>query len=146
MNIRPLSTDGSPIFLPPTGPRIPDREGEVPRVVKRLKTLVGTHYEASLRTGYPLEPVDLRAVLSALLAETRGEDPAPLLATGEEISTYFRRTLYEEMLEEPSNILFTTKVSDDVVRYEAMPVDFWRDCLNALAADLDLPPDSPSPP
>lgn len=142
MNIRPLSSDGSPVFLPPTGPKIPDRAGEIPRVLKRLKTLIGTHHESSVRSGYPLEPTDLRAVVSALLAETRGEDPVPHLDTGNEITTYFRRALYDELLEEPSNILFTTKVSEDVVRYEAMPVDFWRECLEALAADLDSSPPS----
>jgi hypothetical protein len=140
MNIRPLSSDGSPVFLPPTGPKIPDRTGEVPRVLKRLKTLIGTHYESSVRSGYPLETIDLRAVVSALLAESRGEDPTPHLDTGNEITTYFRRALYDELLEEPSNILFTTKVSEDVVRYEAMPVDFWRECLEALAVDLDSSP------
>lgn len=38
--------------------------------------------------------------------------------------------------EEPSNILFTTQVNEDVVRYEAMEAGFWRECLGELGRQL----------
>jgi hypothetical protein len=38
--------------------------------------------------------------------------------------------------EEPSNILFTTQVNEEVVRYEAMEVGFWRECLGELGRQL----------
>lgn len=37
---------------------------------------------------------------------------------------------------EPSSILFTTHIAKDVVRYEAMEVAFWKECVAALRQRL----------
>ena len=41
-----------------------------------------------------------------------------------------------ELLAEPSNILFTTQVSEDIIRYEAMEAAFWAECIAALRKKL----------
>ena len=56
---------------------------------------------------------------------------------------YARLTLYDEMLEEPSNVLLATPVSADTTRYEPMPRAFWLDCLRALREEWEAKPRLP---
>lgn len=136
MIIRSGTTDILPpeAAAPPRG--IPNRARERARVVKRLKVIVATHVEASSRIGFPLGMPDLLAVIATLRAEADGLSPAAHLTSGEEVSTHLRQGLFEELLGEPSNIFFTSKVSEEVIRYEALPKDFWRECLEVLSAEL----------
>ncbi len=115
---------------------IPKRGAERSRIVKRLKAIVATHVEASARFNVPLGVPDLLAVISALLAHADGLNSTSILSGGDEISTHLRQSLFEELLGEPSNIFFTTKVSEDVVRYEALPKEFWKECLNTLSSEI----------
>lgn len=115
---------------------VENRSAEIRRVLKRLKTLLAPHFESATRMGVTLGPADLRAVIDALLAEADRLNPDPWLQCPEELRHYLRRTMFEELAGEPSNILYTTKVSEDVVRYEAMPVDFWKSCLQALRSQV----------
>lgn len=116
---------------------IEDRKGETARVVKRLLALIEDHRVAATRLGITLDAPAIDVVLRALEAETRREDPTPILKHGEEVRSYVLTALYEELLAEPSNILFTTQVSEDIIRYEAMEAAFWAECIAALRKKLN---------
>lgn len=118
---------------------IADRAGETRRVVKRLLAIIDDHRIAAERLGVALDGSLLEAVIGALEAEVRREDPKPWLQPFDEVRSYVATALYEELLEEPSNILFTTQVSPDVVRYEAMEGEFWAGCVAALRQLLIRP-------
>ena len=115
---------------------------EVLRVVKRLQSLLLPHLESAHRMGVVLGPDDFRGVISALEAEASGLSPDPHLACPDELRVYLRRAIYDDFLGEPSNILYTTKVKEDVIRYDAMPAAFWLDCLALLRQRLKLTGDS----
>ncbi|MEO5714099.1 MAG: hypothetical protein ABIT37_11480 [Luteolibacter sp.] len=136
----PLSLGGMPLLPEITPSRTPqeieDRKGEAKRIVKRLLAIIADHHSSADHIGVALDQTLLLKVVSALEAETRDEDPAPLLHDDDEVPAYLMRALYEELLEEPSNILFTTQVNPDTVRYEAMEVIFWRECLAELKRQL----------
>jgi hypothetical protein len=136
----PFSVGGLPL-LPDIAPsrtpqEIEDRRGEAKRIVKRLLAIIADHHSSAVHIGVALDQAMLLKVVSALEAETRNEDPAPLLESPDEVIAYLMRALYEELLEEPSNILFTTQVNPDTVRYEAMEVGFWQECLAELRRQL----------
>lgn len=136
----PFSLGGVPL-LPEIAPsrspqEIEDRKGESKRIVKRLLAIIADHHSSADHIGVALDQTMLLKVVSALEAETRDEDPAPRLHDEDEVLAYLMRALYEELLEEPSNILFTTQVNPDTVRYEAMEVGFWRECLAELKRQL----------
>ncbi len=136
----PVSAGGMPL-LPEIAPsrtpqEIEDRKGEAKRIVKRLLAIIADHHSSADHIGMALDQVLLLKVISALEAETHDEDPTPLLHDDDEVLAYLMRALYEELLEEPSNILFTTQVNPDTVRYEAMEVGFWRECLAELKWQL----------
>jgi hypothetical protein len=115
---------------------IEDRKGEARRIVKRLLGIIEEHRVSALRMGFTLDAPAIDSVIRALEAETRNEDPVAILADGDEVRRYVLTSLYEDLLAEPSNILFTTHVAKDVVRYEAMEVDFWKECVAALRREL----------
>jgi hypothetical protein len=128
--------------LPKAPQEIEDRKGEAKRIVKRLLAIIADHHASAKHIDIELDQPLLLGVVAALEAETQNEDPAPLLNHPEEVRGYLMRALYEELLEEPSNILFTTQVSPDVVRYDAMEVGFWRECLAELRRQLSFPSQS----
>lgn len=136
----PLSLHGiSPLpELEPVKPpqEIEDRKGETRRILKRLLAIIEEHRVNALRMSIVLDAEGIQKVLLALEAETRREDPSPHLDTGNEIRSYVLTSLYEDLLAEPSNILFTTHVATDVVRYEAMEASFWKECVAALRQKL----------
>lgn len=136
----PFSVGGMPLLPELTPSRAPqeieDRKGEARRIVKRLLAIIADHHNSANCIGVALHQPLLLNVVAALEAETRNEDPAPLLHHDDEVRAYLMQALYEELLEEPSNILFTTQVKPDVVRYEAMEVGFWRECLSELRKQL----------
>jgi len=136
----PFAIGGMPLLPEITPSRTPqeieDRKGEAKRIVKRLLAIIADHHSSADHIGMALDQVLLLKVVSALEAETREEDPSPLLHDDDEVLAYLMRALYEELLEEPSNILFTTQVNPETVRYEAMEVGFWRECLAELKRQL----------
>ncbi|MEM8997789.1 MAG: hypothetical protein AAGF23_23610, partial [Acidobacteriota bacterium] len=93
---------------PPPGPtpaqKIKDAKGEERRVVKRLQGLVETHRESAERMGVTLDAEDILAVIAALEAEAQHRDPFNAMKCSDEIRSYLRSGLYEEMLGEPSNV------------------------------------------
>lgn len=137
----PAFTPGGICPLPELEPEKPpkdiaDRKGEVRRIVKRLLAIIEEHRTAALRMKFLFHADSLDIVLRALEAETRDEDPTGILSDFDEIRTYLLTSLYEDLLAEPSNILFTTHIAKDVVHYEAMEADFWRECLAGLRQKL----------
>ena len=50
----------------------------------------------------------------------------------DEIHGYCLNRLFDELVEEPSNILFTTKTGPDTMRYDAMNAAFWIECLDLM--------------
>ncbi|MEO7098520.1 MAG: hypothetical protein ABI162_04100 [Luteolibacter sp.] len=126
-----------PEITPSKAPQeIEDRKGESKRIVKRLLAIIADHHSSADCIGVALDQRLLLNVISALETETRNEDPAPQLHDEDEVLAYLMQALYEELLEEPSNILFTTQVNPDTVRYEAMEVGFWRECLAELKRQI----------
>lgn len=139
MKIRSATQSVEGIFpdAPPGKLQVENAPAEVKRVVRRLKVLLAPHFESAARVGVTLGPDDLRAVIRALMAEADGLSPEPYLQCPEELRHYLRHAMFDELAGEPSNILYTTRVNAEVVRYEAMPADFWKSCLAALLNQLD---------
>ncbi len=127
VSVEDLLPDASPGKL-----EVKNSPAEIRRVITRLRTLLAPHFEGAGRMDVTLGPDDLRAVIDALLAEADGLNPDPHLQCPEELRHYLRRTMFDDLVGEPSNVLYTTQVNDEVVRYEAMPVESWKDCLRAL--------------
>jgi alpha-galactosidase len=53
--------------------------------------------------------------------------------------THVLTRLFEELVEEPSNILFTTTTGPETTRYDAMDATFWLECLDLMEAYGTMP-------
>ena len=113
---------------------IKDRKGEAKRVVKRLFAIFEDHKDAALPLKIKLGSADLRLVINALREHARGGEGSPVPGSREEIHGYCLNRLFDELVEEPSNILFTTKTGPDTMRYDAMNPEFWIECLDLMEA------------
>ena len=133
--VRPLFEMGSEIpSNPEVEQEIQDRQGEAKRVVKRLYAIFEDHKDAALPLKIKLVSEDLRLVINALRDHARGRDGSPVSGSREEIHGYCLNRLFDELVEEPSNILFTTKTGPDTIRYDAMNAEFWIECLDLMEA------------
>ena len=65
--------------------------------------------------------------------------PMVVLWHCDEIHGYCLNRLFDELVEEPSNILFTTKTGPDTIRYDAMNASFWIECLDLMEASFSSP-------
>ncbi|MEM7144899.1 MAG: hypothetical protein AAF591_07165 [Verrucomicrobiota bacterium] len=132
---RPLFEQGSEIFSPPEiQQEIGDRKAEAKRIVKRLAAIVEDHRQAALPLKIELGGKDLSLVLDSLREHAKGGAGTPVAGARDEIHGYCLNRLFDELVEEPSNILFTTKTGPKTIRYDAMNAAFWIECLDLMEA------------
>ena len=109
-----------------------DPGGEARRIVKRLAAIVEDHRQAALPLNIDLNAKDLKSVIEALRDHAKGGEGIPVPNARDEIHGYCLNRLFEELVEEPSNILFTTQKGSETVRYDAMNAAFWIECLDVM--------------
>jgi hypothetical protein len=115
---------------------IENRPQECARIVKRLLEMIDRHVASLTKSGLSISWAEMQLVLLALEADADGRDVNVHLDAADEISAYVKRNLYDEIVVEPSNIFYTTQVDGKTVRYEALPKDFWKECLSLLRQKL----------
>lgn len=116
----------------PSQQGIADRKGEAARIVRRLAVIVEEHREAAVPLGIVFSADDVRAVIHALRDHAKGGAGLPVPGARDEIHAHVLNRLFEELVEEPSNILFTTSTGPESIRYDAMDADFWLECLDLM--------------
>ncbi|MDA0325298.1 MAG: hypothetical protein O2830_06655 [Verrucomicrobia bacterium] len=115
---------------------IENRALECSRIVTRLLDLIDRHVASLLKSELTISWADMQLVLLALEADADGRDVNIHLDGGDEIAAYVRRNLFDELVGEPSNIFYTVQVDAKTVRYEALPKDFWKECIALLREKL----------
>lgn len=127
---------GDKVRLPADRQDIIDSKGEVRRVTKRLSFIIDEHRKASKPLGVTLGPDQLHVVIEGLRDHANGGLGTLELGDRDEIESHCLRRLFEELVEEPSSILYTTLTGPDTVRYEAMDSSFWIKSLEHLEKDI----------
>jgi len=120
----------------PTAKVIENRPQECERIVRRLLERIDAHVASLAKSDLNINWAEMQLVLLALEADAEGRDVNVHLDGGDEISAYVRRNLFDELVGEPSNIFYTTQVDTKTVRYEALPKDFWKECIALLRQKL----------
>jgi hypothetical protein len=120
----------------PTAKEIENRPQECERIVRRLLERIDAHVASLAKSDLSINWAEMQLVLLALDADAEGRDVNVHLDGGDEISAYVRRNLFDELVGEPSNIFYTTQVDAKTVRYEALPKDFWKECIALLRQKL----------
>ncbi len=125
-----LNTDKS--FTPKPSQGIEQLKEEALHVVGRLETILLEHRQAAMHMKVDLDKEAVMVVISALRDHAKGGQGEIRTYSDDEILTYCLQRLFDELVEEPSNILYTTKTGKNKVRYDAMEAQFWIECLNLL--------------
>ena len=113
-------------------PEIVDRLDEAKRVVKRIEAIIEDHRDACLPLTVELGATEISCVFAALRDHARGGKGELDLASYDEIASHCLNRLFEELVEEPSNVLYTTSTGPDTTRYDAMEPAFWIECLDLV--------------
>lgn len=116
---------------------IDNRKTEIKRVVKRISSLIEEHQHACVPLNVHFGADELRIVINALRDHASGGSGVLSLDSYDEIISHCLNRLFEELVEEPSNILFTTKTEKDATRYDAMDSSFWIECLNQFETNIN---------
>lgn len=133
--VRPLFEMGTETSPPPDSAQdIEDRKGEAKRIVKRLGAIVEDHRQSAVPLNIELGGKDIALVIDALRDHAQGHPGTPVDGARDEIHGYCLNRLFDELVEEPSNILFTTQTGPDTIRYDAMNAKFWLECLELMEA------------
>ncbi len=129
---------GCQITIPdaPSQTDIPERKSEIKRIVKRLLAIIEDHRQSAIPLNIKLDAADLRTVIAALRDHANGGPGLPIQGTRDEIHAHVLTRLFEELVEEPSNILFTTITGPEATRYDAMDTAIWLECLDAIEKSI----------
>ena len=79
---------------------------------------------------------ELSIVINALRDHAQGGQGILQLAGLDEIQAHCINRLYEELVEEPSNILYSTPTGPSTTRYDSMEPSFWIECLDLLENEI----------
>lgn len=136
--IRPLfKIEDEELPAPVDAPEIVNRPQEAKRVVKRVSAIIEDHRQASLALQVELDATQLRIVIAGLRDHAKGGAGNLDLSPYDEIQSHCLNRLFEELIEEPSNILYATKTGKDSIRYDAMESSFWIECLDLLEKSFE---------
>lgn len=109
---------------------------QVDEIVARLRVVIGDYVASTAGhgAGPPLGAVEIRSALEAALAEADGApSPAP---AGAEPRAFVVHGLYEELVQQPSNVFETRRFPDGTLRWIPLSRDLWKACLHRLRDSL----------
>jgi len=113
---------------------IENKPEEIRNVLSRIEAIITDHKEAAKHLKVNLGPNELKIVMEALIDHAKGGTGSIQDSTQDEVHSYCPTRLFEELVEEPSNILYATRTGADSLRYDAMQPAFWIECLTAYLA------------
>jgi len=110
-------------------------EGEVDRtqigaVVKKLQVVIADYLDSGKGIGITLNPVEIVSAITAGIEEATGK-PSPW-PDGADARTFFIHGLYDELIQQPSNIFETKLFPDGSERYIPISRATWKACLEKL--------------
>lgn len=91
-----------------------------------------------LKSGAPLQitlnPVEILSAIEAAIREADGQ-PSPW-PDGADARTFFIHGLYDDLVQQPSNIFETKLFPDGTERYIPISRATWKACLEGLKAQI----------
>jgi hypothetical protein len=123
-----LSTEGSPNPLP--APNL----DQIERVVEKVEDMMATYLEGGSKLGLSLDTPQVLEVIDRALAESEGRGNADF---GSDVSGFHMGGLYEELIQQPSNIFEQVTREDGTQEYVPLSVPLWQACLARLREKVD---------
>lgn len=113
------------------GEGVPD-VGAVKAVAARVQLAMADYLESGKGLGIVLQPVEIVSAIDAALAEAGGH-PSPW-PDGADARLFFVHGLYEDIVQQPSNVFETRVFPDGSERYVPVGRAAWRAGLERVRA------------
>jgi hypothetical protein len=99
-------------------------------VLARVSIVMADYIEGGKPIGIVLNPVEILSAIGAAIKEAEGQ-PSPW-PDGADARTFFIHGLYDEIIQQPSNIFETKIFPDGTERYIPLDKATWKACLQRL--------------
>lgn len=99
-------------------------------VVHKLSVVMADYLENGKAIDIVLNPVEILSAIDAAIRESEGL-PSPW-PDGADARTFFIHGLYDELIQQPSNIFETRLFPDGTARYIPIARATWKACLEKL--------------
>ncbi len=99
-------------------------------VLARVSIVMADYIEGGKPIGIVLNPIEILSAIAAAIKEAEGQ-PSPW-PDGADARTFFIHGLYDEIIQQPSNIFETKIFPDGTERYIPLDKATWKACLQRL--------------
>jgi hypothetical protein len=107
---------------------------QIKTVVSKLHVVIADYLESGKPMDITLNPVEILSAIDAAIAESEGR-PSPW-PDGADARTFFLHGLYDELIQQPSNIFETKLFPDGSERYIPLSRATWKTCLQTLRGQI----------
>lgn len=114
-------------------PKTPPDLAQIERVVEKVEDMMATYLEGGGKLGLSLETEQVLAVIDRALEEAEGRGNADF---GADVSGFHMSGLYEELIQQPSNIFEQVTRESGEKEYVPLSVPLWQACLVRLRAKV----------
>ncbi|TDU81736.1 hypothetical protein EI77_01046 [Prosthecobacter fusiformis] len=107
---------------------------QIEAVIGKLQIVMSDYLESGKPLKITLSPVEILSALDAAIHEANGQ-PSPW-PDGADVRTFFIHGLYDEIIQQPSNIFETRVFPDGSERYIPVSKATWKACLAQLRSRI----------
>lgn len=107
---------------------------QLTEVLKKLAVVMADYIENGKTIDITLNPVEILSAVEAAIREAEGQ-PSPW-PDGADARTFFIHGLYDEIVQQPSNIFETKIFPDGSARYIPLARATWKACLEQLRQQI----------
>ncbi len=109
-------------------------KSQISEVVQKLQAVIADYLESGKPLKLTLNPIEILSALEAAIEEAQGR-PSPW-PDGADARTFFIHGLYDEIIQQPSNIFETRSFPDGSERYVPVSRATWKSCLESLRTKI----------
>ena len=107
---------------------------QIGTVVSKLQVVIADHLESGKPLKITLSAYEILSAIEAAIQEAAGR-PSPW-PDGADARTFFVHGLYDEIIQQPSNIFETKLFPDGTERYIPISRATWKTCLECLSEHI----------
>ena len=107
---------------------------EIRAVVSKLHVVIADYLESGKPLQIKLTGIEILSAIEAAIREAEGQ-PSPW-PDGADARTFFIHGLYDDLIQQPSNIFETKLFPDGSERYIPVSRATWKACLESLRSQI----------
>ena len=107
---------------------------QIQNVISKVQIAIADYLQSGAPLNITLNPVEILSAIEAAIREAEGR-PSPW-PDGADARTFFIHGLYDDLIQQPSNIFETKRFPDGTERYLPISPATWKACLEKLRSQI----------